>query len=729
MPHRMYHKSNLLQAILIAYWLLSSLAFGVASAGERDLQGFIEDKANQILSQRLEPRLYVVYAKVEAQAEPADKVSKTVKLPFSPIDIDAKLLDGAPTAMRDIDLRNYRFTLTLIFDDSLDKVLTTTFAEVFNERFYIDSKQRQLVIKSAKMYSATDKPNFEKNKLEADISVSKLETERQRLEGTKKEIEYQKKLNDAEKALQDEKSAQLANAAKEEKAKQELSIKAAKDDKAAIDAAIADKDKKAAADKVAAVASDKAGAAANAVPHKSPLLEALGNLQFLVIAVLALVGIVAGTFVFGTALKKAMNAVGEGIKAAGSGIGAAMSAQSEAAVAADAPVVAEAKDENPRASADASADMLKVWAPGNKDYDAFFVMVQDKIEVLNSDGRLSLRRALVDLLETESGVEVAAAVILALRPESVHLLIADLPDEPVRKLKTFLQSADAVARAKVARFEALQQFYGMIAAEEFVDSPLSKMRNLGWLTRMNNVELLSFVLDLPFADQATFLACLSPFRLTKMLEKSAGVERQKLLETIGKIGDVTEEAVSMFIAAREKASDFATRAAKVKPAVDHIQYLGDVADSLSADDQQVLLASVEKNPAAFAFLSRRFLPFSAVKACSLDIVREMFENRPVAQVATILFAADVDIQSYVLSSLPNVRSAAVSDELKVLQGKTALEQKNRNLSQRLQREVSNYMLRLAREGVLDIDKLLAASQAVSKPRIVNEQPIKTAGAA
>ena len=60
MPHRMYHKSNLLQAILIAYWLLSSLAFGVASAGERDLQGFIEDKANQILSQRLEPRLYVV---------------------------------------------------------------------------------------------------------------------------------------------------------------------------------------------------------------------------------------------------------------------------------------------------------------------------------------------------------------------------------------------------------------------------------------------------------------------------------------------------------------------------------------------------------------------------------------------------------------------------------------------------------------------------------------------
>jgi hypothetical protein len=88
------------------------------SAQFSDVQSYIEEKANLVLSQRLDPKLFVVYVTVDASAEAPVTDKKVVDLPFSPFKVDAKLLtDGPAKNDTPIDLKKQAFVLTLIFDE------------------------------------------------------------------------------------------------------------------------------------------------------------------------------------------------------------------------------------------------------------------------------------------------------------------------------------------------------------------------------------------------------------------------------------------------------------------------------------------------------------------------------------------------------------------------------------------------------------------------------------
>lgn len=680
-------------------WIFAMPAWGAVQP--QDIQSVLEDRAQQLLSPKIDPKLFIVYVKFNAPANASKqaKRSKIIALPFSPVGVNSDILEDSKKEAQDFNVRDYRFSIALIFDTSISDPITETFRGVFTERFMIDGQNRILVLKKQKINEQDKTNNFEKTKLEADISLSRLETERQRLESTKNEIEYKKKIFEAEKALQDEKSARTAEFAKNEQVLRDLKAKQEAPPKAQ-----------------EPPPKDKTEKLPNTEPAKSPLLQRLGEFQMLVIGILAFISLLIAVTIFSRALKKSMGAVGDGIKAAGSGIGAAMTpSPSNNPGSTENPILKMTGENSPPAQEAPTSEEKLAWTPGNPEYDKFIQMVQEKIEILNAMGSLVLHQQVSDLLETESGIEIAASVVLSLKPESAHSLIANIPSEAVRKLKAFLESPSAIARSKMKRSEALQLFYGKIAGSEFTDSPMGKLRNLTWLTKMNNTELVKFTLGLTDTERPAFLACLSPFRLAKIIEAASAEDRPKFFDMIGRIGKLTENDVNTFLTTRQKKSDLEEKSEKARPAVDHLLYISEVAEHLSPSDQKALLKAVESDQAATSFLSRRFLPFVAVRACPAEILTLLFERWSVVQIAQIVFSADKDTQNLVISSLPKIRAQGVVDELTVLQSKTHLEQRNRQVSERLQREITTYMLQLADEGMLNLDSLVEFSTKTGAP--------------
>ena len=677
--------------------LVASSPAGASLLEAPAVQRVIEDKATQLLSQRLDPKQFVVYALVEkvVEADPGTgkKNDEKVKLPFVSVDLDQKTIEGLGVAAprsTEPDLTEYNFTISLVLDEGVDDQVSSTISQIVNERFMIDGAKRKLSMRKTRLVipapkipidpniEAGKKADSEKARLDAEAARARLETERTRLELNRREIEYQRDMAKLEASLKQEKDE---HAVTEEKAKK---------------------------------AAEEAAKVPKPVPPKS-FFDVLSGLQLIVIGVFGLIAVVVFVAGMGGAFRKAMGGVGDGIKAAGTGLGEAITKAKESEITA-----ADRRDEREREDAGGAeaADAGKLgaleeaspfWSPGDKDFDAFVALVQEKVEVLNADKSFVLRQAMTDLIERPGGVEIAAAIVLSLAPESARILIDDLPTDQVRSLKNFLETPAAVQRAKSQRFDALQTFYGMVAAQEFVDSPLVGLKDLGWLTRMNAAELVQFAMSLPTEERAAFLACQSPGRVSRMLASTAGPqEKEALLAAVARLGAVSADEIKRFVKDGQSRAGLAQQAEKSRSAVDHVRYLESIADGLSPEEQQELLRAVAADPIAYKQLRRRIMPFAVLQGCPTALVREILNKRTGQQVATMLFAASEELREYVLKALPDVKAESARDEIKFMAQNPFDQKRFNNASYKLQKEVSNYLRKLADDGSIDVDAMFAA---------------------
>lgn len=689
--------------VLVAAIFAAALAVPAAFGGLMEapaVQRVIEEKATQLLAQRLDAKQFAVYAMVErvveAPAAGGKKPDEKVKLPFIAIDLDQKMIDGlgtiaAPRAT-DPDLGEYSFTITLVLDEALDEKVSAAISQVLNERFLIDGAKRKLTTRKTRLVipppQVVADPNVEANKkaeserarLDAEAAQARLETERSKLELNRRELEFQRSL------------AKLESSLKEEK------------------------EQRGAAEAAAKREAEERAKGPKPVPPKS-ILDLLSNLQLLILGILGMIAVLVFGFTMGGAFKKAMGGVGEGIKAAGTGMGEAITKAKESEISAAERQAEQARTEAEAATAHAGGasavgaptEASPFWSPGDKDFDAFVALVQEKLEVLNADKSFVLRQAMIDLLERPGGVETAAAIVLSLPAASSRILIDDLPADQVRALKGYLEVPEAVQRAKSQRFDALQSFYGLIAAQEFVDSPLIGLKDLGWLTRMNATELTAFALALPAEDRAPFLACQSPGRISRMLASAPGpAEKEALLGAVARLGSVSADEVKRFVQDGEKRANLAKQAEKTRGAVDHLRYLESIADGLGPEEQKELLRAVAQDPGAYQQLRRRIMPFAVIQGCPATLVREILERRTAPQVAVMLFAAAVELQDYVLKALPDVKAQSARDELKFM-AQNAFDQKRfTKASYKLQKEVSTQIRKLVDDGAVDADSMFAA---------------------
>ena len=287
-----------------------------------------------------------------------------------------------------------------------------------------------------------------------------------------------------------------------------------------------------------------------------------------------------------------------------------------------------------------------------------------------------------------------------------RILIDDLPTDQVRALKAISRRLRPWRAKKPKIRGAAKLLWFDRRTQEFIDSPLIGLKDLGWLTRMNATELVAFALSLPAEDRSAFLACQSPGRVSRMLASTPGPqEKEALLAAVARLGSVSADEIQRFVKDGQKRAGLAKQAEKSRSAVDHLRYLESIADGLGPEEQQELLTAVASDPAAHRQLRRRIMPFAVLQGCPTALVREILDKRTGQRVATMLFAASDELREYVLKSLPEVKAESASDEIKFMAQNPFDQKRFTKASYNCRKEVSTYLRKLAGDGSLDVDAM------------------------
>lgn len=335
-------------------------------------------------------------------------------------------------------------------------------------------------------------------------------------------------------------------------------------------------------------------------------------------------------------------------------------------------------------------------------FEEFMTIVQDKIEILARDKNFSLYREIQDFVDSDQSLPLASALLLNLSREATIELLKGLNPAHIDRLKRYMANPGAVQESKALRHAAFQEFYGRIVVEEFSDSPIMKLNDLGWLLKLNNTDLAKAVAEISGSLRPAFLACLSPTRVKKILESAVEVGTKKaIVKAAVEVGAVKDEDFEKLLNELTKMRSKKESNQAASGLVDRARYLSKLAETLNDEDQKILLEEIGRKEEVQKDFAKYYVPFSAIGNLPKEIILEIFGERPDNQVALMLFAADEKVRQAVIKALPEIRAATVLDELKLLDSQSFYKKRNEKQSIALQRTVSNYLLKLKEEGLLD----------------------------
>jgi flagellar motor switch protein FliG len=679
--------------------ILTCLAWplcGFTQAQLASTQQQVESEIRGFLAEQLRPGEYFVYALVTAPEEASNEASSTENpegvLPYGALKIPGSYLkEILEKNLPAEDVNKLKVDVTLGLDDRLPEDKRKIVEDVVRKRFGFDGAQRSLSVQALKLVTSPIAENerfeLEKTKMESTQARLELETERAKLATQQKELELTRVTTEAATAAQ---KAQV--------------------EKAALVA------------QQAQVAAGQAPAAADLDPKSmqaslqmNPSIALFKDFQLtamaLVLGIVLVVAIVVGGsfFIKGLSpLSTAIEAVGSSIETAAKTSGssqtsvtAALSAGSGGGGGGD---LANGSDDRPGGGAVGHGGAVsEAQAEANEE---FIKQVQDKVEILCKEKRFGLFRVLSDMIESRQSLPQAAAVLVTLEAEVARAIIQELPIEQIGKLKNFLSQEGGLAKARDLRFQALSEFYGRIAVEEFTDSPLMELKDLSWLTKMSTGEIARLINSLSDQERPVFLACLSPERVKKILEGANSSDKEVIIKSLAVVDTVTHESIKPVIDGISSRMSKGTKSSTTQRfAVDGAKYIAAVASELSDAEQAKLFDVIGGKANLVESVREHYIPFNMLTSLPKELVLEIFSDRPDAQIAQIIFDSKDDVRSTVINAFPDIRAESVKDELRVLDSDKFYDKRNRKMSLRLQKEISRYLLRLHSEGLLAFNKV------------------------
>ena len=202
--------------------------------------------------------------------------------------------------------------------------------------------------------------------------------------------------------------------------------------------------------------------------------------------------------------------LGEAIRGVADGLGSIAAAQESTGddMSLDATPEDTAVSEVDQATLEASQDVEQV--------KKFLVLIEEKIEVLSNDGNFNFYRHFVDIAQRNT--LYAASILVSLDDTTAKKLVQNMPSDIMGTIKNFLTQPGQLGKAKQIRAEALQEFYGLVAVDEYVGSPILDINNAEWLIKLSNAEMVDLVDKLENDDKAPFLACFTPVRVAAIIE-------------------------------------------------------------------------------------------------------------------------------------------------------------------------------------------------------------------
>lgn len=681
-------------------------AFAQALDSERfAVQKRFEEDIGQILRSQLNLGEFLVSVDVTLEDKPqtAATATKSTTLPYSAITVSPEQLQSMLESGAEPSTRPVKsLAISLVFDRRIPEAKQKLIGEVLKTKFGIDGAARSLTLSTAELVTspvleqirnqvgATDQTTpTEKEKLTLESERMKTELVKKDLEREREKFELEKRLKNAE----DQTKQAQTKADQENKARQDAETKA----------------------KVEVEAAKAEAAKPNA---ETGLIDKLSKIQFLLLAVILGLFMFLGFFLSAGAVRKGMVALSEGVAGIGTGL-----KESRQGATGEGEAQRPAKTEETAGASEASATVPRAGAGAvpaafvdeeeRRRVESYLVQLQDKIEVLAKDNNFAMYGELIDLIDKDQSLPLAASLLLSLGQDSTRELVKGLSPGHIERLRKHLGRAGALQEAKQLRAAALQEFYGRIAIEEFSGSPIMLLNDTAWLTSMNNAQLAAFIAGLDPETQPAFLACLTPSRVQRLIESSADAEqRRAILQATLAVGKVTSKEIEALVLKLQAQKGAAAKDQGLGGVVDAGRYLGTLVSGLGDEDRKILLERVKGQGEVEKTLRQYYVSFDATAKLPKEMLQEIFGDRPNAQIAMILFAAAEAVRQAVLAALPDIKAATVRDELKLLESKPFYKKRNDKASVALQKEIGVFLLKLRQEGLLADDGAEETSSTV-----------------
>jgi len=512
---------SLLLALIALPLGMNAVAQESAFGNKLKIQHEIEQMIHKIIGTQLTKGEYFVYAKVDMKEKAADtqaaesgnsEFDKVKELPFSPVKIEDEYLNRLFALSNGAKgLADFNLEVTLVFDERVPEAKRKLLTDVVSDRFQFNDSDRKLNVQSLSLVSEPvnqqQKLVLEKSKIESEKALLDLQEQKNKLELMKKEAE----LDEARRKLEESKKSQEVN-----------------------------------------VTNNVTAGGTEEKKEEKPktIIDHLRDFQVLLFALVGGLFAIVVAFLVGGSLAKSLKPTAEAIEKIGAGLENAAS-KSAPAPAAAAPTASSSSSESskPDSAQRMGASMMAgahggAGAPVDKSFEEFIEQVQEKLEVLGEEKNFAFYRAFSDLIENPDTLTYAVSILLTLDEEKAKTLLGNVSVDQVDRLREAMARQGALSEAKSVSKEALQEFYGRIAAEEFVDSPLMKLKDLTWLTKMNTDEMREFTISLDPELRPAFFACLTPGRVQSMIRSCTEAEQKtELIQSLKDLDEVTSDQI------------------------------------------------------------------------------------------------------------------------------------------------------------------------------------------
>lgn len=655
------HMFMLFLFAVMANYSLSSQASSTKTIEER-----IDFEVEKIVGKLIDEKEYISIVSLKGQSTSGEP---TKDLPFSSVKINQKLLDSLLNKSTSNLIQTANFEIEIYFNETVPKDKVELIVKKLTSKLAIDGTNRTIVSEVRPIYSANeDLLKIEALKLEQQIlenQKSKLENEKNQVELERTRLENENSLQKVQQEIQalQQKEKDMRDALSKQKQDFDLERQKIQDD----------------------------------IANQSNPLNLAKDFQLLLVAVAMGIVLLITTLLLSGAHKKAFGGISNAMQALGDSLAA--KSQTSDSAAGDIPTT---DTESTTTSQNIKNEIAVESNPiEDKRVADFLNLVEEKVAVLSAEGNLNFYKHYIDLID--SNPTYAASILVSVDAKIAKVLVEKLSPEYIARIQNYLEEPESMAKAQSARKPALQAFFGRIAVDEFIDSPIASIKDVDWLTRLSNQEMQELSLSLNDSLRSVFFASLTPSRLASII-KSTKVEgdQQTLISTLKELTQIDGSGIE------EKFSEIKTtwknlNSSKVdttRNLINGPRFIAEVMQEVSPLDRKKILKTLEDQLDLVEDLKKYYIPFDEVKHLTETTVKNIFGSRSISQLATMLFTSDKETKDVVLASLDEVLRETAIEEIAVIQADDDNNDTNELKSYKLQDEVCLYMLKLNANGLL-----------------------------
>lgn len=647
-----------------------------------------EERVNAILRQQLDEDLFHVLVTSNEQPATTESSTKSVNVPYSTLKIDPNYLNKMLENKTTKEYMQAQVAVEITYDPSVGEELQQILSNKVQSNLRLNTAQRTITSKTASLI--VEKKGSREDLLQLQLQEEKVKLEQLELEKERDSFESAKATADLEDSIKDSQD-QIAKLNDDIKA-----LQIAKDDEVK---------------KANEEAEKKIADAEKRLQEKGEptLAEKIGAFDFVILpAVIGLFLLLAAIFVLSgfkgglKSLSDSLTSVGESVVAASSNLSSVFSSN-ESNIGDD----SSSGDEKAKESSASSSENSLVET---ERIEEFLKLTEEKVEVLTQEKNFNFFRHFMDLVD--ENVFHAAAILVTVQSQTANALLNSLPVDYVLKIQNTITSPGGLQRAKNNRRDGLEAFYGKIAMDEFLDSPIQGIKGAEWLTSLSTADLNELVAALTDEQKKAFVACLTPTRLALMLENAKDpAQKTQIFNAIKEIdlqppsefeqvlGDVRQVAESLQ----------QSKETRVKTLMNGPQFFAKIISEIGMENRDEMLKLLAYRSDIIEGIKRYYIPFSDIEFLHQDTVTDIFGKRPSEQISMIVFSTTDAVRNKIIASLPDILQETVRENLEGLLAEESKAPQYLKKSLALQDEISKYLLKLNREGLLRYDGSVSES--------------------